>query len=135
MPSSRALGSFAASSQASLTERAARSVGVDWQVQVTPQGTAAGVAQRLSRTPGVRTVLPVSYAQIPALSSTSGGTSRTTGSATAVSISPDYASKAPGEIRYLVGAHEGVLLQQQTAANLSVAPGRRDRRPDNATGP
>lgn len=118
-----ALGSFAVSSQASLTERAARSVGVDWQVQVTPQGSAAGVAHVLSGTSGVRAVLTVDYARIPALSSTSGGTSRTTGIATAVSIAPKYASKAPHEIRYLLGGHQGVLLQQQTAANLSAAPG------------
>jgi putative ABC transport system permease protein len=118
-----ALGAFAASSQASLTERATRSVAVDWQVQITPQGTPAAVAAALRRTPGVRTVLPVSYAQIAGLSSTSGGVTRSTGQATVVSVPADYAHRAPGEVRYLVGSRSGILLQQQTAANLGAGPG------------
>lgn len=118
-----ALGAFAAASQASLAERAARSVAVDWQVQVTPQGTPSGVAATLRSTPGVEAVLPVSYAQIGGLSSTSGGSTRTTGQATVVSLPVDYPKQAPGEVRFLVGSRHGILLQQQTAANLGVGPG------------
>ena len=37
---------------------------------------------------------------------------------------PDgYRTAFPGELRTLTGADEGVLLAQQTAANLHVAPG------------
>jgi putative ABC transport system permease protein len=118
-----ALGSFVANSQASLTQRAARSVAVDWQVQVTAQGTPSAVAQALAKAPGVRTVLPVSYTQIRGLTSASGGAIRATGAASVVSVPPGYASKIPRQIRYLVGAHQGVLLQQQTATNLGVGPG------------
>ena len=118
-----ALGSFAAASQSSLTSRATRSVAVDWQVQVTAQGTPSSVAQSLHAVPGVRAILPVSYARISGLTNSSGATTRTTGSATIVTVPSDYVVKAPREIRYLVGAHSGVLLQQQSAANLGAGPG------------
>lgn len=118
-----ALGSFVVSSQSSLTSRATRSVAVDWQVQVTPQGTPLAVDRALQRTAGVRSILPVSYASIPGLTYTSGTTSKTTGAARAVLLPTDYATAAPGEIRYLVGSRRGVLIQQQTAANLGAGPG------------
>jgi putative ABC transport system permease protein len=117
------LGSFAAASQSSLTVRAARSVGVDWQVQVTPEGTPAAVLHTIESVPEVRAVLPVSYARIAGLSSTSASVTRATGMATLVSLPPGYARKVPREIRYLVGSHGGVLIQQQTAANLGAGPG------------
>jgi putative ABC transport system permease protein len=118
-----ALGSFVASSQASLTTRAARSIPVDWQVQVTPQGTPGAVEQALRRTATVKTILPVSYAQVTGLTNSSGATSRTTGVARVVSLPDNYGAAAPGEIRYLVGSRHGVLIQQQTAANLGAGPG------------
>ena len=40
-----ALGAFVTQSHAALTVRAAASVPVDWQVQVTPQGDLAKVTQ------------------------------------------------------------------------------------------
>ena len=118
-----ALGSFAAASQSSLTSRATRSVAIDWQVQVTAQGSPSSVAHNLHAVHGVRAVLPVGYARIPGLIGTSGGTTRTTGAATVVSLPNDYTAKAPRQIRYLLGSHSGVLLQQQTAANLGAGPG------------
>jgi putative ABC transport system permease protein len=117
------LGAFVSASRASLTTRAAKSVAVDWQVQVTPQGSADEVVGALARVPGMRAVLPVSYASVPALSATTGGVVRTTGSAQVVALPPEYSARAPRQIRYLVGSRRGVLLQQQTAANLGVRPG------------
>ena len=118
-----ALGAFITDSRAGLTTRAAARVPVDWQVQVTPQGRANEVAATLAKTPDVRAVLPVQLAQVPALQATSATGSRTTGQAYVVSLPPGYAAAAPAEIRYLLGAHTGVLLQQQTAANLAAGPG------------
>jgi putative ABC transport system permease protein len=118
-----ALGAFVSASRASLTTRAAKSVAVDWQVQLTPQGTAPDVTAALARVPGTKAVLPVSYARVPSLSSTVGATTRTTGAAQVVALPTDYATRAAGEIHFLLGAHHGVLLQQQTAANLAAAPG------------
>jgi putative ABC transport system permease protein len=117
------LGAFTASSRASLTARAARGVTVDWQVQLTPQGASSDVASALAAVPGHRAILPVSYASIPALSGTSDSVTRTTGAADVVSIPDGYAGAVPGAMRFLLGAHSGVLLQQQTAANLGARPG------------
>src|SRR5262249_34893211 len=52
------------------------------------------------------------------------GTTHTTGAAYVVSISDDYATFAPGEIRALAGRSGGAELQQQTAANLGATIGR-----------
>jgi putative ABC transport system permease protein len=117
------LGAFVSASRASLTTRAAKSVSVDWQVQVTPQGTPSDVAAALARVPGTKAVLPVSYAHVPALSSAVGTATRTTGAAQVVALPDGYATRAAGEIHFLLGAHHGVLLQQQTAANLAAVPG------------
>jgi len=118
-----ALGAFITASRAGLSTRAAARVPVDWQVQVTPQGRPADVAGTLAKTPDVRAVLPVQLAQVPALASTSATGSRTTGQAYVVALPPGYAQTAPAEIRYLLGGRTGVLLQQQTAANLAAGPG------------
>ncbi len=118
-----ALGAFITDSSAGLSTRAAARVPVDWQVQVTPQGHPGEVQAALRKTPDVRVVLPVKLAQVPALQSSSATGSRTTGQAYIVSLPAGYAQAAPAEIRYLLGAHTGVLLQQQTAANLAAGPG------------
>lgn len=118
-----ALGAFITDSRAGLTSRAAARVPVDWQVQMTPQGQPSTVAGALAATPDVRAVLPVQLARVPGLASTSTSGSRTTGQAYIVALPPGYAQTAPAEIRYLLGAHTGVLLQQQTAANLAAGPG------------
>ncbi|MGI8868047.1 MAG: ABC transporter permease [Mycobacteriales bacterium] len=120
-----ALGAFISESKAGLTTRAAAGVPVDWQVQVTPQGQPGSVAAALRGTPGVRTVLPVELARVPALASSNATGVRTTGTAYVVALPPAYARAAPAEIRYLLGARQGVLLQQQTAANLAAGPGSR----------
>ncbi len=117
------LGSFVDASRASLSARAAAAVSVDWQVQLTPQGTPAVVRDALRSVPDVRSVLPVDYAAVPGLMSTSAQGSRTTGTAYLVSLPADYAAQAPDQIRYLLGARTGILLQQQTAANLAAGPG------------
>ncbi len=117
------LGAFVTDSRAGLATRAAARVPVDWQVQVTPAGHPADVAASLAKAPDVRTVLPVSLAQVPALESTSASGTRTTGQAYVVALPPAYSQAAPAEIRYLLGSHAGVLLQQQTAANLAAGPG------------
>ncbi|MGI8697368.1 MAG: ABC transporter permease [Mycobacteriales bacterium] len=117
------LGAFVTTSRASLTERAIARIPVDWQVQVTPQGDPAAVAAALRKVPDVSTLLPVGLASMPSLAAAGSGGVRTTGRAVLVSLAPGYAAHAPGEIRYLLGARSGVLLQQQTAANLAAGPG------------
>lgn len=117
------LGSFVTQSHAALTVRAAASVPVDWQVQVTPQGDPAKVTQDVRALPDVRAVQGVDFAHVKALRSTGPQGVRSTGEAYVVSISPAYANTFPGELRHLLGSSTGSLLFQQTAANLATEPG------------
>lgn len=118
-----ALGSFQAASRATMTARAASSVAIDWQVQVKPGGSAPDIVSALRGTTGVQTALPVGFLQSPGLSSTTGGTHQSTGRAAVLGLPPGYRATFPDAIRTLVGSDSGVLLAQQTAANLHVAPG------------
>ena len=129
------LSSFVVASRADLTTRAAAQVPVDWQVQLTAQGDPAAVADAVAALPDVRTQAEVLRAAVPALIATGPAGTRTTGQAQVVALPPDYAASFPGEIRPLVGATTGVLLAQQTAANLSLAPGGTFsvQRPDGTT--
>jgi putative ABC transport system permease protein len=117
------LGTFFASSRAVMTRQAIAAIPVDWQVQVNPRTDPAHVLQTVQGAPGVSTALEVGYADVPAFSARVGGTVRTTGGGKVVGLPADYATSFPGEIRYLVGARSGVLLAQQTAANLGATVG------------
>lgn len=128
-----AIAVFLASSQATMTDRALRSVAVDWQVQVTPGADPAAVSAAVAASPGTRAQAPVGFAATTGLSATtpvtgapSGGgavSTQTTGPGQVLGLPPDYQSLFPGEIRPLAGSARGVLLFQQTAANLHATPG------------
>ena len=117
------LGGFLASSKATMTARAARSVAVDWQVEVQTGGNAARVLKRTSHAAGVRDALPVGFAQTSGLESTTSGTTQTTGPGRVLGIPPGYQQAFPDALRTLAGRGSGVLIAQQTAANLHAGPG------------
>src|SRR6202048_3080463 len=117
------LGSFLAAAQSSMTARAIRSVSVDWQVEVQPGAQPATVLDTVHSTPGVRAALPVGFAQSSGFVAQTGGSNQTTGPATVLGIPSNYREQFPDAIRTLVGADNGVLIAQQTAAKLHVAPG------------
>lgn len=117
------LGSFQAAARATMTQRAVSSVAVDWQVQVQRGHRLAQVTSALRDDRGVRDALPVRFLASPGLASTSGGTRQQTGAADIVGLPPGYRSVFPGAVRTLVGSGSGVLLTQQTAANLHATPG------------
>ena len=117
------LGTFFASSRAVMTRQAIAAIPVDWQVQVNAGATPARVLQAVQAAPGVSTALDVGYADVSAFSARVAGTVRTTGAGKVLGLPTDYATSFPGEIRYLVGARSGVLLAQQTAANLGATVG------------
>ncbi len=117
------LGAFLTSSQASMTARAVRDVPVDWQVQVQPGADPAAVLSAVRKAAGTATAVPVEFGQAEGLSAATGGTTRTTGAAVVLGLSDSYRQVFPGELRTLAGADAGVLLAQQTAANLGAAPG------------
>jgi putative ABC transport system permease protein len=117
------LGSFLAASKATMTQRSARSVAIDWQVEVQPGSDPAKVLALTSKSAGVRAALPVGFAQTSGLESTTSGTTQTTGPGRVLGIPPGYQHAFPGALRTLTGRGTGVLLAQQTAANLHAAPG------------
>ena len=118
-----ALGTFFTSSRATMTEQAVRAVPVDWQVQISPGTPVDKVAAAVARSAEVTASAPVGYADTSGLSSRSADTVQMTGPGVVLGLPPDYATTFPGEIRPLVGATGGVLLAQQTAANLGASVG------------
>ena len=117
------LGAFLTASKSSMTQRAAASVVIDWQVEVQPGTSSATVLAATKAAPGVTRALPVSFGQTPGLSATTGGSTQTTGAGVVLGLPAGYTAAFPGEIRPLTGSSQGVLLAQQTAANLHVRPG------------
>ncbi len=118
-----ALAGFISSSRADLTLRATARVPVDWQVQLTATADPTAVRAAVAALPDVRAEAEVDSTSVPALTASGAAGTRTTGAARVLSVPADYPTRFPGEVRTLVGASTGVLLAQQTAANLAVAPG------------
>jgi putative ABC transport system permease protein len=117
------LGAFLSSSRASMTARAVRDVPVDWQVQVQPGADPSAVLDTVRGAPGTVNAVPVAFRNADGLSATTADTTQNTGAAVLLGLPDAYRTLFPGELRTLAGADRGVLLAQQTAANLGVAPG------------
>ncbi|HEY0577660.1 MAG TPA: FtsX-like permease family protein [Pseudonocardia sp.] len=124
------LGSFLAASRSTMTDRAARTVAVDWQVQLQPGGSPSALLEATRAAAGTRAALPVGFAHSTGLAVTSaadgatGATStQTTGPAEVLGLPADYRTVFPDAIRSLEGSSTGVLVAQQTAANLHARPG------------
>ncbi|WP_206425944.1 ABC transporter permease [Nakamurella antarctica] len=117
------LGAFLAHSQATMTDRAVRGVGIDWQVQIQPGTDPTMIADAVRGTAGITGSATVGFGASSGLSSTTGTSTQTTGAAVVLGIPTEYRALFPTEIRTLAGAETGVLLAQQTAANLHAAPG------------
>jgi putative ABC transport system permease protein len=123
-----AIGSFLAASKATMTERAIARVAVDWQVQVAPGADPAQVESGVAAQSGTAATDVVGFAAVPGLSASTtapgGGTTvQTTGAARVLGLPDTYRAHFPGELRTLAGSDAGVLVAQQTAANLHVAVG------------
>ncbi|MFF1764533.1 ABC transporter permease [Streptomyces sp. NPDC058249] len=117
------LGSFLTASKATMTQRAVRSVAVDWQVEVQPGADPNGMLSLVRRTPGIQTAVPVGFAHSSSFAAHVQGSTQTTGPGVVLGLPDDYQKLFPGEVRPLTGSTSGVLLAQQTASNLHVAPG------------
>lgn len=117
------IGSFLSASKATMTARAAADVAVDWQVQAQPGADPATVLDTVTDTAGVTAAAPVGFATTSGLEATTGGSTQSTGPGVVLGLPDGYRGTFPGELRDLAGAGTGVLLAQQTAANLHAAPG------------
>ncbi len=117
------IGAFLSASKATMTKRALSGVGVDWQVQVQAGADPAAVLGDIQAAPHVTVARPVGFAETTGLTATAGGSTQTTGPGVVVGLPEGWRDSFAGEVRDLVGASGGVLLAQQTAANLHAAPG------------
>lgn len=117
------IGAFVASSAAAMTQRAITDVPVDWQIQLVPGADATAVVNAVAAASPYTALETVGYATVPGLSATNGGTVQTTGAGKVLGISDQYPRAFPKELRLLTGSLGGVLVAQQTAANLHVRVG------------
>jgi putative ABC transport system permease protein len=117
------IGTFLSATTSKMTFRAAAGVAVDWQVQAAKGADARTVLAAVARTPGVTAALPVAIADTTGLSATASGSTQQTGPGKVVGLPAQYAQAFPGALRTLSGSGAGVLLAQQTAANLHARPG------------
>ena len=117
------IGAFISHSKGTMTQRSVATVAVDWQVQVAPGADPRSVLTGVSQHPGVSSATSVEFAKTTGLRATTGGTAQVTGPGVVLGVAGDYRTHFPDELRNLSGAHDGVLLAQQTAANLHAAPG------------
>jgi putative ABC transport system permease protein len=121
------LGAFLSASKATMTRRSIETVAVDWQIEVQPTATTSDVVDGVSGDRHIVTAETVDFAQTTGFTSSVDGTTHTTGSGQVIGITSTYRTSFPAQFRDLAGSSaasgEGVLLFQQTAANLAVAVG------------
>jgi putative ABC transport system permease protein len=117
------IGAFLSSTNAKMTTRAIARVPVDWQVEAQPGADPTRVQALVAHFPGVKRALPVGFANTTGLRARTGGSVQSTGPGKVLGLPAGYAQAFPGELRTLSGSGTGVLLAQQTAANLHARPG------------
>jgi putative ABC transport system permease protein len=117
------IGAFLSSTNAKMTSRAIARVPVDWQVEGQPGAEPARLQAQVAHFPGVTRALPVTFANTSGLQTRTGGSVQRTGPGKVLGLPAGYAQAFPGTLRTLSGSGAGVLLAQQTAANLHAAPG------------
>jgi len=122
------LGIFINASAATMTQRAVGDVPIDWQIQLVGGTTVDSVLQQLNQAVTVRAVDSVGYADVNGFTAKSGGntlgsTTQTTSEGKILGVAPTYWRDFPGLLRPMLGAAVGILIAQQTAANLHVSVG------------
>ncbi|MDR3470383.1 MAG: FtsX-like permease family protein [Devosia sp.] len=132
------LGTFMRQSAAEMTNVAVSTVPVDWQAQLDPGANSTVIASEAGKAVPLSAQQLVGYADVTGFEFRSAdGATQVTGGGKVVGLQTNYWTAFPKSARLLSGSPEGVLLQQQTAANLHAAPGdavtvHRDGGPDIA---
>ena len=106
-----------------MTERATVGVPVDWQIELLPGADPQAIREEIGSAAVLSRSAPVAYANVDGFEATGGGTVQVTGPGKVIGVEPSYFAGFPGNFRALVGDLSGVLIAQQTAANLHAAPG------------
>ncbi|MFJ6328663.1 MULTISPECIES: FtsX-like permease family protein [unclassified Rhizobium] len=117
------LALFLVGAGASMTSRAISAVPLDWQVQLVPGADQDAIRRTLQQTALVQTVHEVRYADVGGFEASTDGTVQVTGPGQVIALDDNYLRDFPMEARFLSGKRDGVLIAQQTAANLHVGPG------------
>ncbi|MFW8588760.1 FtsX-like permease family protein [Rhizobium beringeri] len=117
------LGAFLQSSAVEMTARSIAQVPVDWQVQLLPEADIAAVEAAIRSAAPATELQQVGYADVPGFEANTGDTVQATGGGMVLGIEPSYLAQFPAQVRRLLGSADGVLMAQQTAANLHVAVG------------
>ena len=117
------LGSFLSASKATMTARAIDTVAVDWQIETQPDANPDKVAATATADPRIVAAEPVLFATTTGFEATHAASTQTTGPGQVLGINDSYRTTFPAMFRDLAGSPNGVLLFQQTAANLAAQPG------------
>jgi putative ABC transport system permease protein len=117
------LGSFIVSSNAVMTKKAIKDVPVDWQILLTDQSKLNQVKEDVKKEAGYKALSTVGFADVKGFESVTGISTQVTASGQVLGIYNNYSNMFPGQISSLVGKQHGVLIAQQTAANLHVSVG------------
>jgi putative ABC transport system permease protein len=118
-----AIGTFLSGSTAAMTDRAVSRVPVDWQVEAQAGKDPAKVLAKVRSFPGVKTALPVSFADTTGFTAKPHGSTTSSSAGVVVGIPPTYRTTYPDQLSQFVGAESGVLIAQQLAADLEVKLG------------
>jgi len=117
------LGAFVRASTASMTARAIAAIPVDWQIQLLVGADRVVIEDAVRKAASVRKAEWVGYADVKGLEAATGGTVQLTGPGQVLGLAPSYVASFPAQFRLLLGPFDGVLVAQQTAANLHVGIG------------
>ncbi|MFY4777076.1 FtsX-like permease family protein [Metabacillus sp. RGM 3146] len=117
------LGSFIVSSDAVMTEIAIKDVPVDWQILLNDNNNKDQVISAVKKATGYTALSTVGFADVKGFEAKTGSTTQVTAAGQVVGIDSNYINLFPGQIRSLIGQTKGVLVDQQTAANLQVSAG------------
>ena len=117
------LGGFLGRSKATMTQRSIGTVAVDWQVETAAGADPTTVANAVAGDARVHATETVNFGATTGFGATTSGTVQSTGAGVVLGLPASYRATFPGEVRTLLGPTNGVLLAQQTAANLHAGLG------------
>jgi putative ABC transport system permease protein len=117
------IGAFITTSAAQMTRRALEGLPVDWQILLVPGTDEQAIAAVARKAAEIAQLETVGYADVAGFEAKTGETVQTTGAGKLIGIGSDYAAYLPNQMRLMLGKASGVLLAQQTAANLHASVG------------
>lgn len=117
------LGMFLTSSKATMTQRSIATVAVDWQIEAQAGAKPAAILSKVRANPSIIKALPVAFGSTSGFEARPGKSLQQTGAGVVLGLFPTYRNTFPAELRQLVGSSDGILVAQQTAANLQVGIG------------